>query len=226
MIRSTAEERSACLMVADPGRITLKDSGIWGARFDAVFEDESFENLEIRLAGRHQVMNAHLALTALKAMKDHLSLDIRRESIFQGLRNTRWAGRLEVLRQEPLILIDGAHNVHGANGLLDALNSHLSDRRLVGLVGVLADKDFGGILDVVAPALSRAIATVPDSPRALGAEALSEALESRGVPTEAVPEIPAAVRRALDSLEPGEALVCFGSLYLIGQVRGLLKGEE
>lgn len=222
VIEKAALDRTACLMVADPAGIMLQESSIAGSRFDVVFGDEQFDNLEIGLAGKHQVMNAHLALTALKAMKDHLSLTIRRESIYTGLKNARWPGRLEVLRTNPLVLIDGAHNVHGAKSLAEALTSYLGDKPVVGLVGVLGDKDFGGILDIVAPMLNRAVVTVPDSPRALSSEELSAELRQRGVTCQEVPEIDRAVEKALSELKPEETLVCFGSLYLIGQVRTLL----
>lgn len=226
VIQSTAEANRACLLVADPDGVTIKQGSIEGSVFNAVFQDERFDDLEIHLAGNHQVMNALLALTALKAMKDRLNMTIRRESIYNGFKETRWAGRLEVLRNNPLILIDGAHNVHGAKSLSGALHQYLDGRKVVGLIGVLSDKDYEGILDELAPCLDRAITTVPDSPRALAAEALAEELNRRGLPAKAVPEIEKALRTALEELKPDEVLVSFGSLYLIGQVRTLVQSMK
>lgn len=226
VIRKTADGLRASLLVANLDEIQIKQGTIEGTVFDAVFDDERFDDLEIHLAGNHQVMNAMLALTALKAMKDRLNMVIRRESIYKGFKETRWAGRLEVLKSNPLILIDGAHNVHGAKSLSCALNQYLPGRKVVGLIGVLSDKDFGGILDELVPCLDRAIATVPDSPRSLAAEALAEELNGRGLSAKAVPEIEKALHAALEELGPDEVLVSFGSLYLIGQVRTLVQSMK
>lgn len=223
VIEKIAEDKSACLLVADPELVTVKKSTIHGTLFDVIFPDERFEDLEIHLAGTHQVMNAHLALTALKAMKDHLNMVLRRESIYRGFKGARWAGRLEVLKENPLILIDGAHNVHGAKSLSKAITQYLDGRKVVGLLGVLSDKDYAGILDELVPHLSRAITTVPDSPRALSAEALTEELAGRGLASVPVPDIQEALHTALGSLQEDEVLVSFGSLYLIGQVRTLVN---
>lgn len=225
VIEKIVEDKHACLIVADPELITVKESSIKGTLFDVIFPDERFEDLEIHLAGDHQVMNAHLALTALKAMKDHLNMVLHRESIYKGFKGARWAGRLEVLRNDPLILIDGAHNVHGAKSLSKAISQYLSGKKIIGLIGVLSDKDYGGILDELAPYLDRAITTTPDSPRALTAESLAEELERRNLSARPIPSIADALRTALEELEPDEVLLAFGSLYLIGQVRTLICGS-
>ena len=226
VIEKTAEDLHACLMVADPTAIHVKSSSIGGSIFDVVFPDEHFENLEIELAGDHQIMNALLALTALKAMKDHLNMTIRKESIYKGFKETRWPGRLEVLGKEPLILIDGAHNVHGAKSLSNVLKAHLSGRKILGLVGVLSDKDYSGILDELAPCVDRVITTMPDNPRALSAEKLAGEFEQRHVQAKPVPHIEKALQTALEELQPQEVLLSFGSLYLIGQVRTLLQAMK
>ncbi len=223
VIEKIVEDKRACLLVADPELITVKESSIHGTRFDVIFPDERFEDLEIHLAGDHQVMNAHLALTALKAMKDHLNMVLRRESIYKGFKGTRWAGRLEILREEPLVLIDGAHNVHGAKSLSKAIGQYLEGRKVVGLIGVLEDKDYAGILDELVPCLDRAITTTPDSPRALSADKLAEELKRRQLPTRAVPDIAEALQSALTELKADEVLISFGSLYLIGQIRTLVN---
>lgn len=226
VIEKVVEDKRACLLVADPELITIRDSSIHGTRFDVIFPDERFENLEIHLAGDHQVMNAHLALTALKAMKDHLNMVLHRESIYKGFKGARWAGRLEVLREEPLILIDGAHNVHGAKSLSKAIGQYLGDKKVVGLIGVLEDKDYAGILDELVPHLARAITTTPDSPRALSADRLAEELRGRNLPAIPVPLIADALKTALAELKADEVLISFGSLYLIGQVRTLVNAMK
>lgn len=225
VIEKIAEDKRACLLVADPELVSVKASSIHGTRFDVNFPDERFEDLEIHLAGDHQVMNAHLALTALKSMKDHLNMVLRRESIYKGFKETRWAGRLEILQEEPLVLIDGAHNVHGAKSLSRAIGQYLAGRKIVGLIGVLEDKDYDGILDELVPLLDRAITTTPDSPRALGADKLAAVLQNKQLPARAVPSIPEALQSAMDELAADEVLISFGSLYLIGQIRTLVTAK-
>ena len=133
-------------------------------------------------------------------------------------------GRLEVVSRQPLVLLDGAHNPAGARALAAALlEEFVVDRRTV-VVACLADKDIRGILQGLAPATGRLVVTTNRSPRAAPAERLRKEAEALGLHAEVAPDVATAVSEAVDSAGETEAVVVTGSLYTVGEARGLLIG--
>jgi dihydrofolate synthase / folylpolyglutamate synthase len=190
------------------------------------------EELRVGLLGRHQAANAALAMAIVEALAD---AGIGRDdpaATRRGLAGVRWPGRLELvdLPDTPDVVLDGAHNPHGAAALaaaLDELRPLLSAGSPVILLGVLVDKDVAAMLAPLRGAASlrgaRVVATtVPDTPRALPAGQVAAAWGAGAI---AVADPTAALRRALDEARTtGGPLVVCGSLYLVGHVRKLLLG--
>jgi dihydrofolate synthase/folylpolyglutamate synthase len=132
-------------------------------------------------------------------------------------------GRLQVIGSEPLVLVDGAHNPHGARALAAELPAAVGDRRpLVGVIAILADKDVDGVLDELVPCLQRAVATQSASPRALGAADLAARIAARGVPAEVCTPPSAALERARDQAGQAGAVLVSGSLSLLEELAPLL----
>ncbi|NLM19459.1 MAG: bifunctional folylpolyglutamate synthase/dihydrofolate synthase [Clostridiaceae bacterium] len=125
----------------------------------------------LQLSGDYQAQNAALAIEACRLLVEDEKL------IQNGISLTKWAGRLECISQEPFILIDGAHNKQGVYGLRQHLEKFLKDRKLVILVGVLQDKDYKAMLDIICSSelydIAEIICTCPDFPRALKAKSLA-----------------------------------------------------
>jgi dihydrofolate synthase/folylpolyglutamate synthase len=184
----------------------------------------SLETLSLSLRGPHQRENAACALGALGVLRRR-GFDIGDAAIREGLAGVRWEGRMEIVGRRPSVLLDGAHNTAGAAALARALGE-CAYRRLILVLGILADKDWKGMIRRLAPLAYRVIATRPPEERALSAEALAAEAGrwSRRVDIEEDPRM--AVRRALAAA--GEAdLVCIaGSLYLVGAVRPLLISSK
>jgi len=135
-------------------------------------------------------------------------------------------GRLEVVSRQPLVLLDGAHNPAGARALAAALlEEFVVDRRTL-VVACLADKDIRGILEGLAPATGRLVVTTNRSPRAAPAERLRKEAEAVGLVAEVAPDVPTAVRQAIDDAGESEAVVVTGSLYTVGEARDLLLGTD
>jgi dihydrofolate synthase/folylpolyglutamate synthase len=185
----------------------------------------------LTLLGAHQAHNAAVALAAAEGLlgggAEALDGDLVR-SAFAGVRSP---GRLEVVRRSPAVLVDAAHNPAGAAVLADAVTDSFSFDRLVGVVGVLADKDARGILDALEPVLTEVVITRPPSPRAMDPDALAALAvavfgEHRVV---VVPGVADAVAEAVALAEDtaalgGSGVLVAGSVVLAGEVRRLLRG--
>jgi dihydrofolate synthase/folylpolyglutamate synthase len=180
------------------------------------------EEVLVPLHGRFQADNAASALTAVEAFLGGRALDA--DTVRAGFAEVTSPGRLEVVGHEPLVLLDGAHNPDGARMLAAALlEEFVVDRRTM-VVACLRDKDVRGILAGLAPAIGRLILTTNSSPRAAPVERLSKEAEALGLVAEVQPDVPSALRRAIDGAGESEAVVVTGSLYTVGEARQLLMG--
>jgi dihydrofolate synthase / folylpolyglutamate synthase len=192
----------------------------------------------VPLHGRYQADNAAAALVAVEAFlgahegawgpgTDAPALARRGldpDTVRAGFATVTSPGRLEVVARQPLVLLDGAHNPAGARALAEALLSEfVVDRRTL-VVASLADKDIRGILEGLAPATGRLIVTTNRSPRSAPAERLRKEAEALGLVAEVAPDVPTAVRGAIDDAAESEAVVVTGSLYTVGEARDLLMG--
>lgn len=178
--------------------------------------------------GAHQANHAAMAVEIALALWREYGYEISDDAILQGLEAARMPARIEVLRRHPLLLLDGCHNPDGTRALAETLQKAKYDENLVGVLGMLADKDYKKMLEILAPCFAKVYTVTPDCPRALSGENLQK--EARfhmdAQAAETVPEaLRAAVRYAEDNNLAG-VVVC-GSLYLAAEARPwLLKEAE
>lgn len=170
------------------------------------------------LPGEHQRYNAGVARAVLRRLGVHSA------AIDEGLRRTRWPARLEWIGRNPPLLLDGAHNPQGAAALASYLSA-LPCGKTALLCGVLRDKDWPSMVDMLATLCDEAICVSPDNPRALPAEALARAFAERGVAAQCAPNAAEGLHLTLEKAQGGRA-VAAGSLYLAGEVRTLLVGTD
>ncbi|MBB4904616.1 bifunctional tetrahydrofolate synthase/dihydrofolate synthase [Actinophytocola algeriensis] len=203
----------------------LKLQGLGGA-YDEIF---------LPLHGPHQANNAALALAAVEAFFGagaQRMLD--QDAIREGFASLVVPGRLERVRSAPSVFVDAAHNPHGARALADALDADFGFRNLVGVVGVMQDKDVRGILSALEPVLHELVVTTNSSERAMPAEELGDiATEIFGPDrVEVRPRLDDAIDAALalaeadaDELLSGIGVVVTGSVVTAGEARALLGKE-
>jgi dihydrofolate synthase / folylpolyglutamate synthase len=180
-----------------------------------------YDGLEVR-APSYQAPNVAVAVAATEAAVGG-ALDA--SSTRAALSAMRFPGRFEVLRQSPPIVLDGAHNPQAAGVLASAIAEAwpAASRRPLALLGVLADKDADGVIAALAPVVAGFVITQPDSPRALPAEMLAEHIRLAGQnPVAVEPDIANALAHVLAA--PDGAVIT-GSLYGVGQVKGLLRNR-
>jgi len=170
------------------------------------------------LHGRHQGHNAALAVAAAEAFFDApLSGDV----VADGLGRVTSPGRLEVVGRHPLLLLDGAHNVHGMTALGRALDEEFPHARpLVAVIGMVAGHDPGELLEALGPDRVRLVVACPaPSPRTVPAEDVAAAARQRGIEAVEVPSVAEAVEAAQAEAGPEGAILVTGSLYVVGAAR-------
>lgn len=190
-----------------------------GGLFENRMEYGGYE-VNLALPGAHQACNAAMAIEIALALWRQ-GLDIPDEAILEGLEATRFPARIEVLRRQPLVLLDGSHNPAGAAALAATLGGQKLPQKPAAVLGVLADKAAAEMLRALGDSFSTIYAVTPDCPRAMSADELAR-LASQELPE--VPVYPCAdLGQALDTALglPQGAVVC-GSLYLAAQARPML----
>ena len=202
----------------------IVNESLSGTTFDVIL-GARYLGLQISMIGEHQVENAICALKAIEVLQDDCEIEIGIDAIYEGLRRAKQIGRFEIMKKDPLVIIDGAHNPDGARTLRETYEKLLSDKRILMLTGILKDKDTEHVIAEFRKIASDFVATEPDNPRKLTAPEFKALLEGTGAEAEAVPDINEALGRALIKAreENFDGVICAGSLYLIGRLRTLLR---
>lgn len=217
VFRQVCDERGARLHVVDFAGIRLLKFDIDGQ----VFDFNELKGLEISLLGKHQLKNAATAVQACQILCQK-GFNITVDSIRQGLKKARWPGRMEVLRKNPVILIDGAHNAEGAKALRNALTEYFPNKRIIFIMGVVKDKDYKSMIEEILPIADSFITVTPNSERALSANELAIMLRNYCKNVLISDTIEDAVKASLDMSRSEDVICAFGSLFYIGAVRSLL----
>ncbi|KRC62816.1 dihydrofolate synthase [Agromyces sp. Root81] len=189
-----------------------------------------YRDLALPLFGRHQAENAAVAIAAVESFLGAGTMRLADEVLQQGLGGVTSPGRLQMVGTEPPVLVDAAHNPHGAASLAAALGEYFDFDEVAFVLGVLAGKDVEGIVGALAPLATRFIVTVPDSDRAIRADELAASV-SRAAGADRVE----AVERLDDALDearawaeagPKRAVVVAGSIVLVGEAIGIAADRE
>lgn len=175
-----------------------------------------YDKIKLNLLGDHQIRNCSLALKALQILTDK-GYNIPRGSIYKGLENVRWPGRFQILSHEPLIILDGAHNPGAALVLKDTVEKYLKSK-VVLIVGILKDKDYKSVIDILNPIAEKIVTVTPKNERAVSGEELRRMIKDK--PVEYIEDVNDAIICVKDNLP----VLVTGSLYLLGEV--LEKNEN
>ena len=213
VLRRLCRQQRIPLHRADPARLALLDGSLEGQRLRC-----GRLELFLPLCGAHQRANAAVVLSTVRVLRRR-GWHVPDRAIRDGLANTRWPARLELLCREPVFLLDGGHNPQCIGALRGAVETYLPGKPLTLLTGVLADKDYRAMYAQMLPRADRVLTLTPPNPRALSAEALAKELAQYGKPVQVCESAEEAVRLAFAETPPNGAIVAFGSLYLAGEVR-------
>lgn len=122
-----------------------------------------------------------------------------------------------------MFIIDGAHNEDGAISLAKSIDKYLQGRNLTLIIGMLEDKDIDSVLDILIPRFNKIITTTPNNPRAINSDALANKVGLYNKEVICKPSIHEAVEYSLENIKDNEVIISAGSLYMIGEVRTLVK---
>ena len=207
-------------------RAAVSDETPFSQKVSMELYEKSYSDVEISMVGRHQAENLKTALATLEILRKSGAVKLDREALYEGLKRARQPGRFEVISEDPLVIIDGAHNEAGAQALQETMAQHFAGKKILFVAGILADKEIDSIVKFLTKITDHIIVTEPDNPRKLAAEKLAEHVADFGVAAEAVSDVEAAVHRAKELADGYDVILFAGSLYLIGDVRRLWRNER
>jgi dihydrofolate synthase/folylpolyglutamate synthase len=193
------------------------ETNLQGQFFEISTRDEAY-HFWIPLLGHYQLENAATALAILQAMNQR-GFIITKDAIAQGFRSVKWPGRLEVISKAPLLVVDGAHNPYSARQLMRTVQEYFKFRRVIGLVGILADKNLEEIPRELATGLSLLIATRSRHPRSASPAIVATAFSKLGLETFQVDTTHQGLSYALGLAKEDDLILATGSLFVAAEVR-------
>ena len=217
VFETVCQEKNIRLKKADFDGLRCVSRGLEGQTFDC----GDYKNLHTGLLGEHQMKNAAVVLAVAETLTQK-GWNISRQNIYDGLRDATWPGRFDVVGSDPLFIIDGGHNPQCIEALVKNIGDYLAGKRVVALTGVLADKDYGDMYRPVMPLVEQFVCVTPPNPRRLPAQELAQHLEAAGAKATACETVADGVAKAVELADKDGAVLCFGSLYTIGDIKNAL----
>ncbi len=214
VITSAAAAKGNDIIIPDRGQLVPEDNGLSG-----IAVNYRGISARLRLPGRHQAGNAAVAIETVFALRERYGFDIPDAAIVVGLEAAYLPARQELLARNPLVLLDGAHNLQGIEALVDTVKRDLAGRRLAVVLGMLRDKQYDECIGIMAGLADKLFAVRPDNARALDAEEVAEAAKAHGGEAQAYSDMDEAVRSALEFSGADGAVVVCGSLYIADKMR-------
>ncbi len=232
ILRERADEVGARLVVAEVDfGVTERDVAIGGQQLSVRGLAGEYPDLFVPLHGAHQAQNVAAAIAAVEAFIGGGEQQLDSEVVRAALAEVASPGRLEIVRRSPTVIVDAAHNPHGALALREALQDSFAFTRTIGLIAILADKDASEMLEILEPAFDEIVVSRTTSPRAMRPEALGEL--AAGIFGEhrvhVVKDLPDALDRAAALADDGGVaggVVATGSVTTAAEVRMLLGSTD
>jgi dihydrofolate synthase / folylpolyglutamate synthase len=190
--------------------------------FNGLFS--SYRDLNIPLVGEHQIKNASLAIMALEILRQFYAVYFSAEDLLAGLQTAQWPGRFEIKQKDPYLILDGAHNIEGADALCKTFNERFPGRKAKLLFSALADKDVSGLVKRFSTISDEVIVTKLEHDRAADPTDLEmhfrDTIELNSVTC--LPDWRLAINEWLSNRSPDDILLASGSLYFITDIRRVL----
>ncbi len=215
VIESTTKKLNIPLSKSEDIKISVKREEI----NRSIFEYKDIE-LSLNLAGTFQLENAKTALATIEVLRENNILDITDNNIKDGFANAKNPARLELLSENPIVLLDGAHNPNGIEALKKSLNKFLSDKEIICVTGMLADKDIDSALMLLEGVFSEVMTVPVNNPRAISSKELAQKFSHYFDKVTAFDNAETAFDTAYSKAQKeNKAIIVCGSLYLAGEIR-------
>lgn len=190
---------------------------------DTVVVHNSME-YHVSLSGSYQYDNIVNVLSCVDILRD-IGVGISETAVEQGLKKVRWKGRFEVLCDDPLVIYDGSHNPDGIACAAESIKRYFPDKKVVMLIGVMADKDYSLYADMLGDMIHSVYTVKPDNPRSLDSDTLAGVFSEKGLTAKSSPVLADGVRLAFEeSKRTGLPMIALGTLYMYREVTVVLNG--
>lgn len=231
IVAHAASEAGAQLSVVGTDLTVLgREPVAGGQRVSVDIRGRRIEDLLLPLRGEHQADNLVLALGAVEALLGESFEALSDEALQEGVAGARIPGRLEVVREDPTVVVDAAHNPHAAGALAAGMRESFRFRDVILVIACLDDKDVAGILSALADVASHVVITVLPSERAASLGRMRDAAEAvfgpRGVHVETAEDVAHALDLAMSITGPADAVLVTGSITTVAAAREHLQPSE
>ena len=235
VLKRSARQLGCGFREADPEQAEIINEDERGIRFSY----KEYDGMQSGMSGTFQIENLTTALEVISALRDS-GYDIEETAVKSGLERTFWPGRFQCIGQDPVFLLDGAHNEEAALCLRESVKTYFPGRKLICIMGVFRDKEYKRIEEIMCP-LASSVYTVdlPDRKRGLPGKELAEEAEKycsdvryfadgtcSDVPAGTNTGIRRAVRAALDKAEKEDVILAFGSLSYLRYIKDAFDAER
>ena len=178
----------------------------------------NFGDVFVNLFGDHQLANCALALCAAEVLSS-LGFFVEDDAILRALSRVTWQGRLEKVKEGPLVFLDAAHNPHGVHALSEFMHTHFLDKKKILVFGVMKDKEYEKMLEEIVPAMDTVILTKPNTERALSPYSMQACLEN-AIITDTMKK---ALEKARKLATEKDLILVTGSFYTIGEAKTIIN---
>ena len=214
--------KASLLQLGRDFQIDIQSHSLQGQVFHFNGPEIWYKGLEIALTGRHQSVNAGLAVAACTTLTDSF---VSEKSIRKGLKSARWSGRLEVYGKNPSLLLDGAHNIDSFKKLTTYLSELFPHKRKIWVFGIMKDKPLAEITELISDYADYIIATQPKSDRSTPPEQIRKTFKNFTKPIDLVDEIPSALDHAYQVADPDDVIVVTGSLFTVAEAKQVIDNQ-
>ena len=224
VIKNKCLEMNSQLYIADNQSFKFEDV-INEDKLYQLIKYKGYEDINILmpLLGEHQIINLSVAIKSIDVLNNKNITNISIDNIAKSIKNVKWKGRLEVLSYNPYVVIDGAHNIQGIETLNENIKKYFKYENLYLILGILADKDVEEMIKIIAPSAKKIYAVTPNSTRAELAENLKNEIVKYNKNCKSFNKYEYAYLEALSDTNENDIIVISGSLYMIGDMRKIIK---
>lgn len=206
--------------------VSVSEATLEGSRFSVSVLGQEYEDVFTPLPGLHQVNNAITALTALEVLQTEHHIRLDQKKMIEGMAKTKHAARFEKIRENPLMIIDGAHNAEGMNAFCDSVKPFIENKRTLFVLGILRDKEYKKMLETALSLHVDIAVSEPENIRKASAEELGAAIESIGGKAEVIGDVQHAISYVKEHLCQYECVLFAGSLYFVSVIREAFVGGK
>lgn len=224
VIKKICEEKNSYLTLVSRDSVKYIDKDLsneYYQNFTVETEENKYE-VQLSLLGTHQILNCSVVLHTIDELIKQ-GINIKKEHIYKALKEVKWAGRLEIMKKNPLVVLDGAHNIDGITNLKNSVERYFKYNKMVLILGILADKQVEDMVSTITPMADKVIAVTPHSYRAENSNILMGVIKKHNENCESIDDYEEAYRKALSYCNEDDLILISGSLYMIGDMRKIVR---